>query len=223
MVKWVWKSSSKHTWWWIHTLAQHNKDRCEHSMSGEKWWVTISDLSTALELPTETVHKSVHEELGHHNLRVHAGYQDVWWKSTYINIFILLLHTLSGFKKEISSWNPQWQATRQHLFTQHTKQVGTKWKHLTSQTAKTFSASVCLKSSDIYILECRSHPCWIHALGHNMNAYCYTLCRMSKAICRMRPRHLFGVWSFSTRQTHSTQVRNQQWMILITTDFLTET
>ena len=74
----------------------------------ENWWVTTWDLSTALELHNETVHKSVHEEMGHHNLRVHAGYQDVWWKSTEINIIKVLLHIFNGFKKEISSWNPQW-------------------------------------------------------------------------------------------------------------------
>jgi len=40
------------------------------------------------------------------------------------------------------------------------------WKHLTSQTAKKCSVSVCWKSSDTNILECRSHPCWVHASGH---------------------------------------------------------
>jgi len=34
---------------------------------------------------------------------------------------------------------------RQHNFTQQTKQVGIKWKHLTSQTAKKCSVSVCWK------------------------------------------------------------------------------
>ena len=132
----------------------------------ENWWVTTWDLSTALELPTETVNKSVHEELGHHNLSVCAGYQDVWWKSTEIKIFKVLLHIFNGFKKEISSWNPQWQAMRQHHFTQQTKQAGIKWKQLTSPTAKKCNVSVCWKSSDIYILECKSHPCWVHVSGH---------------------------------------------------------
>jgi len=74
----------------------------------ENWWVTTWDLPTVLELATETVHKSVHEELGHHNLRVHAGYKDAWWKSTEINTLQVVLHIFNSFKNEISSWNPQW-------------------------------------------------------------------------------------------------------------------
>jgi hypothetical protein len=47
-------------------------------------------------------------------------------------------------------------------------------------------------------------------IGAHINAYCYTLCRLCVAICRMRPGHLFGVWSCNTTsQTQTAHVRHK--------------
>jgi len=58
-------------------------------------WVTISNLSSALELFSRAVHNQISDG-----------------RTQKISIFRLLFYIFSGLKKDMSSWNPQWQAVR---------------------------------------------------------------------------------------------------------------
>jgi hypothetical protein len=72
----------------------------------ENWQVTLSYLSTTLQLSAENRHKSVHEELDTAKC-VHTDYQDVRLTSTKIIISRMFLYIFNGFKRnEMNYWNP---------------------------------------------------------------------------------------------------------------------
>lgn len=112
-------------------------------------WVTISNLSSALELSSRALHNQISDG-----------------RTQKISIFRLLFYIFSGLKKDISSWNPQWDMGAPL----HSN--NTDWNAVAtpkfSEMQIILSLSVCWKSYGICFLGCKGiiHIEY-HALGHS--------------------------------------------------------